>query len=306
MQGTWGRPQRDGPALRATALMKFAGSLVARKQTQMVKDIYWPIILNDLRYVGQYWNQSGFELWEEVHGSSFFTLLAMHRALVEGAVLAEKLGVECPACNQSAQILCFAQNNFWNETGGYITADVNPNVNRSGVNVSPLLASIHVFDINATCNASGRQDTRSFGPSANRADYQPCNSQILATHKVVVDAFREIYAINGNKTAPDAVLVGRYPEDSYYGGNPWPLCTLGCAEVLYDAVAQFEKAGEIAIDDTSLAFFQDIYPDAEATTYTGDAMSNITQAMTTYADGFVSAVEVSVSCRRLRYSTDRK
>ncbi len=106
---------------------------------------------------GQYWNTSGYELWEEVHGSSFFTLMAQHRALVEGAMLAEQLRTECPACNQSSQILCFLQSSFWNETGGYITADVNPtNVNRSGVNVSPLLASIAVFDINATCNAGGK------------------------------------------------------------------------------------------------------------------------------------------------------
>jgi glucoamylase len=115
---------------------------------------------------------------------------------------------------------------------------------------------------------------------------------MLAHHKVVVDSFRDLYPINGNKTAPDAVLIGRYPEDIYYGGNPWPLCTLGCAELLYDAVAQFEKAGRIEVDQDSLPFFQDIYPQAQQAVYVGDAMSNITQAMTTYADGFVSAVEV--------------
>ncbi len=128
--------------------------------------------------------------------------------------------------------------------------------------------------------------------SADMPDYQPCNSQILATHKVVVDAFRELYAINGNASAPDAVLVGRYPEDTYYGGNPWPLCTLGCAELLYDAAAQFEQAGEISVDRYSLPFFKDLYPRAQEAVYDGDAMMNITQAMRTYADGFVSAVEM--------------
>ena len=127
---------------------------------------------------------------------------------------------------------------------------------------------------------------------SNFQDYQPCNSQVLATHKVVVDSFRELYPINGNATAPDAVLVGRYPEDTYYGGNPWPLCTLGCAELLYDAAAQFEQAGQISVDQYSLAFFQDIYPRAQEAVYDGDAMANITQAMRTYADGFVSAVEM--------------
>ena len=50
------------------------------------------------------------------------------------------------------------QNNFWNATGGYITADINMNqVTRSGINADPILASISVFDQNATCNASGKQ-----------------------------------------------------------------------------------------------------------------------------------------------------
>ena len=128
--------------------------------------------------------------------------------------------------------------------------------------------------------------------NTNMPDYQPCNSQILATHKVVVDTFRELYPVNGNASAPDAVLVGRYPEDTYYGGNPWPLCTLGCAELLYDAAAQFEQAGQISVDQYSLAFFQDIYPRAQEEVYDGDALMNITQAMRTYADGFVSAVEL--------------
>jgi hypothetical protein len=32
----------------------------------MVKNTIWPIILNDLKYVGQYWNETGYDLWEEV------------------------------------------------------------------------------------------------------------------------------------------------------------------------------------------------------------------------------------------------
>ena len=136
--------------------MKVATSLIERNETEVVQNVYWPIILNDLRYVGQYWNQTGYELWEEVLGSSFFTLIASHRALVEGAILAEELGTECRPCEQASQIMCFVQSNFWNETGGYITADINTNdLARTGINVSPLLASIHVFDMNASCSAAG-------------------------------------------------------------------------------------------------------------------------------------------------------
>ena len=79
-----------------------------------------------------------------------------HRALVQGAALALKLGQTCDACGQAPEILCFLSNNYWNATGGYLTADLNVNnVNRSGINTDIILGSIHVFDINATCDAAG-------------------------------------------------------------------------------------------------------------------------------------------------------
>lgn len=55
--GTWGRPQRDGPALRAIAFMTLAPVLIGLNETEEYKEIYWPLVLNDLKYVGQYWNQ---------------------------------------------------------------------------------------------------------------------------------------------------------------------------------------------------------------------------------------------------------
>lgn len=53
--GAWGRPQRDGPALRAIALITYANWLVEHGQAAKAKDVVWPVISNDLSYVGQYW-----------------------------------------------------------------------------------------------------------------------------------------------------------------------------------------------------------------------------------------------------------
>jgi glucoamylase len=53
--GNWGRPQRDGPALRATVLITYANYLVAHGEAERVKTAVWPVIANDLSYVGQYW-----------------------------------------------------------------------------------------------------------------------------------------------------------------------------------------------------------------------------------------------------------
>lgn len=42
--GAWGRPQRDGPALRATAMIAYARYLIAKGQTSTVQSIIWPIV----------------------------------------------------------------------------------------------------------------------------------------------------------------------------------------------------------------------------------------------------------------------
>jgi glucoamylase len=115
---------------------------------------------------------------------------------------------------------------------------------------------------------------------------------MLATHKKVVDSFRNLYPINHNATAPKAVAVGRYPEDTYFDGNPWYLCTLACAELLYDAAAQLNRTGSLTVDQYSVDFFKDIYPSAKKQTYKGKAMTPILEAMRTYGDGFVKIVEV--------------
>jgi glucoamylase len=50
-----GRPQRDGPALRAIALISYANWLISNGYTSTASNIVWPIVKNDLAYVAQYW-----------------------------------------------------------------------------------------------------------------------------------------------------------------------------------------------------------------------------------------------------------
>jgi glucoamylase len=53
--GNWGRPQRDGPALRAITIMSYGNYLLSQGETDTVRNVLWPVISNDLSYVGQYW-----------------------------------------------------------------------------------------------------------------------------------------------------------------------------------------------------------------------------------------------------------
>eukprot|EP00954_Amorphochlora_amoebiformis_P026471 1379473-Amorphochlora_amoeboformis.AAC.1 len=93
--GPWGRPQNDGPALRAIALINYANQLIAKGRMQEVKDTLYSTDLNkpvwsqdsgfgagrmgeiqrrficfhgikfDLEYVAHQWQQTSFDLWEE-------------------------------------------------------------------------------------------------------------------------------------------------------------------------------------------------------------------------------------------------
>ena len=131
------------------------------------------------------------------------------------------------------------------------------------------------------------------GDPLTPSDYQPCNSRVLATHKVLVDSFRTIHPVNNGISNGSAVAIGRYPEDTYYTGNPWYLGTRAAAELLYDAVAQFNKSGSLTIDTTNQAFFKAIHPPANMGKHTGSNMQSIFGSMTTYADGFVSVVDIN-------------
>ena len=219
------------------------------------------------------WNQTTFDLWEEVKGSSFFTTAVQHRALVEGASFATSIGQSCPGCtSQAPQVLCFLQS-YWN--GNYIVANINQNNGRSGKDSNTILGSIHTFDTSAGCDAS---------------TFQPCSDKALANLKVYVDSFRSIYGINSGKGEGKAAAVGRYPEDVYYNGNPWYISTAAVAEQIYDALYQWNKIGSITVTSVSLAFFQDFQSSITTGTYkSGSSTYNsLSSAIKTYADGFMT------------------
>ena len=277
-EGNWGRPQRDGPALRATAMIAYAKTLIAANQTDSVVDVIWPVVQNDLNYVSQYWNDTGFDLWEEVEGSSFWTTAVQHRALVEGANFAHSIGKICSRCeSETPFILCFLQN-YWNGSSVISNVNLQSQYSRSGIDCNSILTSIHTYDPSTSCD---------------NTTFQPCSSYALSNHQTYVNSFRDIYPLNSGINASTAVAVGRYSEDVYYGGNPWYICTSAAAEQLYSALHQWNNSGNINVDTLSLSFFTALVPDITAGTYTGpsDEYATLTSAVKSYADGFAGIVQ---------------
>ncbi|PGH17298.1 hypothetical protein AJ79_01182 [Helicocarpus griseus UAMH5409] len=272
----WGRPQSDGPALRAIALITYANHLIGSGQTEQAQNI-WPLVQNDIAYVTEWWNKTTFDLWEEVEGSSFFTAASQHRALIEANALAAALGQTCEGCEeQASQVLCFVQD-FW--TGSAVNSNINTQGNnRAGLDANSFVSIIHTFDPEAPCDD---------------VTFQPCSARSLANHKAVVDSFREGYGVNQGIEQGVGVAVGRYIEDVYMGGNPWYLCTAAAAEILYDALFQWAKIGTLSITDVSLPFFTDIYESAAVGDYAADSeeYTAITAAVKEYADSFIGVLQ---------------
>lgn len=225
----WGRPQNDGPALRAISLIEWAKILVLENDEQQVRDrLYnsnYPAtspIKKDLEYISHHWKDPSFDLWEEVQGTHFYTLMVIRRALLEGADLARRMDDPKAAdwyVSQAKQIE-MELSHFWNEQKGYITATINRtggiDYKSTNLDTAVVLGLLH----------GGMND-------GFMAWDDP---HVVATLNKITATFKSMYAIN--QTSIPGVAIGRYPEDRYAGsdfsgGNPWTLCTLAMAEAWY-------------------------------------------------------------------------
>lgn len=272
----WGRPQRDGPALRANVLITWANFLLKQDNSSYVTDTLWPIIKLDLDYVAENWNQTTFDLWEEVSSSSFFTTAVQHRSLRQGITLADAIGQSSSVsgyATQAGNLLCFLQS-YWNNAG-YMTA--NTGGGRSGKDANTVLTSIHTFDAAAGCDAT---------------TFQPCSDRALSNLLNYVDVFRNLYAINSGIANNIGVATGRYPEDSYMGGNPWYLATLAVAEQLYDSLIVWKDQDFIQVTAVSQPFFDLFSPGIQPGNISSSsaAFDSLTTSIKNYADSFVAVV----------------
>jgi glucoamylase len=245
--GPWGRPQNDGPALRAITLIQFAKALIQEGKVEDQKRLS-SIIKYDLEYVSHHWKDASFDLWEEIKGHHFYTLMVQHRSLVEGANYCKNSGDKAAAdwyLNQAQGIRAELQK-FWDSSRGYIQSTLNRvggiDYKKSNIDSSVILAVLHAA---ASDHIFGVDDAR-------------VQATLLKTKQV----FKSLYSIN--QSGPAGVAIGRYPEDKYDGyssageGNPWILASNAFAEFYYRLENSYKNKGEISINPTNHAFFTDL------------------------------------------------
>lgn len=228
--GEWGRPQNDGPALRAIGMIKLANYLLDTKQKyhiglefvqQKLYDSRWPntdsLIKRDLEYIAYEWSKKCFDLWEEIEGYHFYTLMVQQKALELGSQLALRLGDGNASLfynRTSIKIKKYIKDNFY-KNGRIISSFgvTNNTFTDRYIDFSILLAFIHT-------------DT-------------PYDEELINTIADAVVSFRTIYKVNNSHNIKKTMnhktvdmFVGRYSDDKYYGGNPWVLTTAALATML--------------------------------------------------------------------------
>ena len=310
--GSWGRPQRDGPALRALTLMAYlrAFNSTHPQLWEMRADAYLDLyeatmpadstIKVDLEYVSRYWSARGFDLWEEVNGHHFFTAMVQHRALREGAEVAlgfDDFGAARWYLMQSHKLAAFLPK-FWDQEKGHLVETLDSP--RSGLDCGILLGAL-----------------RGTSASDHNAPYPPYSDEILVSLLHLVRDQRQRFPINSKPAPPISdgdyeldqlagVGIGRYPEDGYTGyettpsgGNPWFLCTSSVSEVLYRTASHIIATKTLNVTARGLSFWQALLPSADLEdcrdshcTYTSDddVFKSAVARLKSVGDAFLAVV----------------
>ncbi|HEX4049881.1 MAG TPA: glycoside hydrolase family 15 protein [Steroidobacteraceae bacterium] len=214
----WGRPQHDGPALRALTLMRWTRDAILPVELAASLEI---LLRADLAYVHRFAPEPCFDIWEEDIGLHYYTLRVSAAALLHGAQWLESQpagtsrDVELArACREKARALITLLNDFWLPEQGYYRSRRLPGGVRSvkELDISVTLAAVH----------AGERE----GP------HTPLDEHQQSTLERLCALFSASYPIN--RASPGiGPAMGRYADDRYYSGGAWYLATLGAAEFCY-------------------------------------------------------------------------
>lgn len=298
----WGRPQRDGPALRSIAIINFINTQVQYNASVVYEDfkeVYSDVLRPDLQYVAQKWMLDGFDLWEEVRGLHFFTSMAHRRALIMGAQLARNIGAYQDADmydHHAERLRDFIESRYYDSSRGHLVETLGHNY-RSGLDSALFLGSIHGLDL-----------LKWSGHPSNTSLFEPYSDEVIASLVHYIASMRYRYPINiarlnrfeasGFNASAVGIAVGRYPEDVYNGvgtslGNPWFLCTSTVAHTLYllaDYLHTRPADFQLHITSATLPLYAPFLADFDCSTTAGSPFACVVHRSSPRYTALVSAL----------------
>ena len=212
----WPRPQYDGPAMRAIALLRWCGSVRSDSEVAPFVDA---LLRSDLRFTLHHWREASFDIWEEEKGLHYYTLRTAARALESGADWLERRGENSDAttCRTEANAILMILDGFWREDLQFYKSRIleSQAPSTKELDISVIFAAIHAGD-----------------DAATHSPHDPRMHATLARLEALFDAE---YAINRNRGAARGPAMGRYVGDVYYSGGAYYFSTLAAAEFCFRA-----------------------------------------------------------------------
>jgi glucoamylase len=212
----WPRPQNDGPALRAIALLHWQAA--ARFDEELAAGVD-ALLRADLRYTQSHWREASFDMWEEEKGFHYYTLRAAAAALEGGAEWLEhrRESAEAALCRDDARTILRVLDGYWREDAQFIKSRVlEAN--------APTTKELDIAVIFAAIHAGAAAPTHSVR-----------DPRMHATLERLDALFDAEYSINRNRRADRGPAMGRYAGDVYYSGGAYYFSTLAAAEFCFRA-----------------------------------------------------------------------
>ncbi|HXW73897.1 MAG TPA: glycoside hydrolase family 15 protein [Steroidobacteraceae bacterium] len=276
----WGRPQTDGPALRAITLLRWRQQFPELCQDATLRADLSEVIRADLAFVLAFVPRPSNDLWEEESAYHYYTQLVQAQALIMGAAWLEETGQHARAQQgQAAAAEALSRLDlFWSDSNGLYRSRTaqEPVAARKDPDIAVVLAVLHA------ARAGGRHSV--LDPKAQ------------ATLTALEELFEAEFAINRERPAGRGPALGRYANDRYYGGGAWYLATLAAAEFYFRLAAALGSGARMPVTPENLRFRQRLGPDAPVggdgslmrlALERGDAIMRTVQAFTP-ADGELS------------------
>ncbi len=248
----WSRPQFDGPAQRALAVLAYLasgtpGSRAAQQREQAIE-----VLTMDLDFLTTVWNQRGFDAWEEYRADSYSTRLVQLAALERGARWLEGNAPRAGhpiAYRDCATRLEALLEDHWDPARGYLKAQLAV-VATDGYTAKKTDLDSEV--IVAVVDAARDGDRHSV-----------LDDRVQATVAVLEQLFRSTYPINQRSDV--GLAYGRYAGDAYYGGNAWYFITAYYASFYYRLAARLEGGAPLAVTTRNLEFLRSALGEPAAT-----------------------------------------
>jgi Glycosyl hydrolases family 15 len=248
---SWPRPQHDGPALRALAVMRWLRRGERRLHAEalespnavalepLVEAAAAELLQGDLAFTRARFREPCFDIWEEELGFHYYALCVAAAALEAGAAwhAARGAGHEVvDGCRADAAAIRERLDRFWSAEDGFYRSRVLATGERSEkeLDISVVLAAIHA-------DAPGPRHSVS-------------DPRVHSTLERLEALFDAEYPINRDRTRARGPALGRYRGDQYYSGGAYYFSTLGAAELCFRAAS---RAG--AADTTRLTARGDAY-----------------------------------------------